>query len=278
MSVAVPEMAATVALLRERGKAVEALLLRRHANLNFLGGAWVFPGGKLDAADGSPAAARFTQTVASPMRRPFFAAVGRELFEEAGLLLAIDAAGQPVRRDAAERLRASCRATGAAASAFFTALDARSLRLDTENIIEWANWITPAGVPRRFDTHFFIAAAPVDQVPEVDLAESTEVHWQDIAEIQPGWSGLKAMAPTLFTMLELADGLRRYGSIGALLRGERARPIARILPKSVQTPGGAQAVYPWDPDYASLPGEGLELAPDMLARYAGRPRRWDWMR
>jgi 8-oxo-dGTP pyrophosphatase MutT (NUDIX family) len=273
-----PEPAATIALLRESDGKVEALLIRRHVDLNFLGGMWVFPGGKVDAADDSAEAARMLGDAVGPPRRRFFTAALRELFEETGLLLATNTAGEPVEHADIDRVRGRVQQAGSNAAAFFAALDMESLRLDCTNVIEWANWITPSAVPRRFDTHFFVGAAPASQRPQLDLSESTETHWQNVADVSPGWRALKTLAPTLFTMLELAESLRQHGSLGALLRAERGRQTPALLPKSIVTQTGAEAVYPWDPAYDELPGEGLTLPKNILAHYAGRPSRWAWAR
>jgi 8-oxo-dGTP pyrophosphatase MutT (NUDIX family) len=168
-----PQPAATVILVRDAEPGVEVLLLERRADSGFVPGAFVFPGGALDAGDHDPELVGWCDGpddgVASRelgLRSGGFAyrvAAVREAFEEAGILLAADGVGvacDPARVAAleAERVRLDEGSTNLAALA-----TAHGVRFATAALRPFAHWITPEGAPRRYDTRFFVGLAPADQ-------------------------------------------------------------------------------------------------------------------
>lgn len=160
----------------------------------------------------------------------------------------------------------------AAAAACRELFEEAGLALRPCDVVPWAHWITPSAVPRRFDTHFFVAAAPADQVPRLAVAEASELRWVT----QPEWRaaqttpGFPLTPPTWLVLRELADALSRHGSLGALLERSRDRRVRTVMPKMID---GDIVVLPWDPEYDRLPGEGIAWDASAIAARADWPSR-----
>jgi len=142
-------------------------------------------------------------------------------------------------------------------------------------LVAWSRWITPGARARRFDTWFFAAALPPGQAVVGDLRETSASEWlePEVALEHAASGRIVLMPPTRLTLLDLQLTHAEHGSVAALLAAEGARPIVPILPRLVGTAESRVAVYPWDPDYGSLPGEGHELAgpaPAYLRRLPSR--------
>jgi len=225
---AVPRDAATVILLREAGAEaeaaaeVEAFMLRRTAELEFAPGAYVFPGGSVDARDADPgvgwagpAPADFAALLDVPpdRARGLVCAAVRETFEESGVLLAGPSQDELVRDSTA--LAADRHALLAGSTSLTEVLARRGLILRTDLLIPWARWITPEVSPRRFDTWFFAAALPPGQTataaPEgfgghADPVESESGSWlRPAAALEAARAGrITLLPPTAVTLGELA--------------------------------------------------------------------------
>jgi len=182
-----PRPAATILLLRDDQHGPEVFMLQRNKGSAFLPGAYVFPGGALDVSDRDARAARrvrgLTDAEASAKLGldsgglAYWIAAARECFEEAGILLAVDAAGAPVapaRVAALEYLREPMNAGGAK---FADLLEAEDLYVPAQEIVYFSHWITAAGRPRRFNTRFFVARAPLDQAGAHDHSETVHSFW-----------------------------------------------------------------------------------------------------
>jgi 8-oxo-dGTP pyrophosphatase MutT (NUDIX family) len=181
--VQVPRPAATVALVRDGSNGIESYLLVRNPRLEFAAGATVFPGGAVDDADHDPALFEVTSgddevSLSARMGSPpgasgyWFAAV-RECFEEVGVLLA---GGDEPSFEPSE-LHAY---RGALLHDETSLLDVcRSLEatLSLHSLRYFAQWITPAHSPRRYDTRFFIARMPEGQSPDPDRGELVSGRW-----------------------------------------------------------------------------------------------------
>ena len=285
-----PRPAATVMLLREGHGGVEVLVIRRHEKLAFMGGMWVFPGGAVCAADASPAAlaripaasqtgcARLGTLHGEPIdaRECLALAVAacRETFEETGVLLASDAAGQHCGNDLAARLQERRRAVASQPELFADMLRAEDLYLRVERLAYWAHWITPSVVPRRFDTRFFLAPVPSDQHAVIDSTETIDHAWLSpdalIAAAQAG--SMPVSHPTLYNLMEFAASLQQHGSLQALLTAQTQRRVVAILPKMVQEEQTAM-VLPWDPFYRNFVGESAPEHLEYPARLRALPPR-----
>jgi 8-oxo-dGTP pyrophosphatase MutT (NUDIX family) len=268
--------AATVLLLRESEGQLEVLLTKRAAGLSFMAGLWVFPGGRLEPEDRSPALVEHVQLAAfEPVRRRMLDVTGRpisladalalhvaacrETFEESGVLLARPRTGGDSCDPLALTRAAATRAADATAAQFAALIRAEGLQLQVDRLVYWSHWITPSVEPKRFDTRFFAIPVPEGQVASVDLAELTHHAWlgeQDVAAHTA--SGEMRMAPpTLATLHDLWTSHRRHGSLAAMIDGERGRQVPPILPKLVRASAGTvEAVLPWDEEYVRLPGDG----------------------
>jgi len=178
-----PRPAATVVVLRDGPNGVEVAMLQRHSETPAAGGAWVFPGGSVDAGDAAPlfvstdseADRRRRARLQTPEATSYYVAALRELFEEAGVLLVREA----IDVDQQTRWRSAI-ATGE--STFATLLEREGLHLDFGALEYIAHWRTPEGRPRRYDTRFFLTALPVGGSIVCDGHEIVSHVWCRAAE------------------------------------------------------------------------------------------------
>ena len=240
-SVEVPiKPAATVMLLRDTVDGPEVFMLRRTSNAVFAGGMYVFPGGKVDAADGEG-------------DEGYRVAAIRECYEEAGVLLAVDAHGRMVD-------------DGHPALAHRTAVydgdvDVRALagdhglRLATDALPWMSHWITPKGeTARRFDTRFFMAASPAGQTSHHDDNETVASMWVRPADALARWEvgELQLMPPTVTNLRFLAA----HPTVAAAMEAAWAVGTPPcILPKIRLDAAGrfVGVAMPGEPDYDDLP-------------------------
>jgi len=165
-------------------------MLRRNLNSDFVGGAYVFPGGSVDEADAGPAAQRLAYGLDDDVASKrlglssgglaYYVACLRELFEEAGLLVACHEHGEPFHfatPETVHRLAAHRRAVNASTLGFVEMMDDEALLLDLRDIAYLAHWVTPVGPPRRYDTRFFVSLAPSDQTAACDEGETIADQW-----------------------------------------------------------------------------------------------------
>jgi 8-oxo-dGTP pyrophosphatase MutT (NUDIX family) len=203
VSVAIP--ASTVALLRDVDGGVEVCMLRRPGRSSFAAGAFVFPGGALDAADGSGDTA--------------YAVAGvREVLEEVGILIGGGADGASERALAA-RIGAA-RSKLLAGGDLAETLTEHDLVIAPERLVYIGHFITPPREGRRYDTRFFALAAKSDQQVRVHAAEAVEGGWHR-PESMLGLELPAIMPPTRVMCHEFA----RLGSVDAILRTLGAHPI-----------------------------------------------------
>ena len=167
-----PRPAATLALMRERAGAIEVLMLQRTQSAAFLGGAYVFAGGALDAADDDGRIVARVRGLGMPTPAvAYWVAAIRECFEEAGVLLACDAQGQFVSASRAAQLAHYRK------KPFLELLQAEDLYLPASELAYFGHWITAPGRARRFDTRFFLAMAPEGQEGSHDENETVHALW-----------------------------------------------------------------------------------------------------
>lgn len=172
-TVVTPRPAATMLLLRDSPAGPEVLMTRRAHQANFAAGAYVFPGGAIDAADhASHALAQHRPQQTGPVLTQAIAAI-RESFEELGILLAYRADGAMAQaRDVAslDRLPPD-------GESFASQCAARGLVLAADRLRHLARWIADPNNTKRFDTAFFVARMPEGQVPVADGTEQFEPEW-----------------------------------------------------------------------------------------------------
>jgi 8-oxo-dGTP pyrophosphatase MutT (NUDIX family) len=220
-----PRLAATTLIVRDAADGpagMEVLMVRRSMQASFMPGAYVFPGGAVDAADGDAAhLARLDEPLAGLRQRigavtgvgdqaAAFAVAGlRECFEECGLWLGAPDDHLPVEGWAALRARLHA---GTSLATLAAELD---LPLATSCLLPFDRWVTPAGLPKRFDTLFVVARAPAGQVPEVDAGETTTLAWvQPAAALAARKAGEFQME---FATVSVVKALTPFASAGALL-------------------------------------------------------------
>ena len=233
-----PVPAATLLLVRDGPEGIEVLLTTRNDAAGFAAGATVFPGGKLDADDRERA--RADGAAGDPLR---IAAI-RETFEECGILLARPAADAALLSAAA---LAELLARQASVTDFGAFVGRAGLALAADLLVPFAHWITPADQLKRFDTHFFLAPAPADQVALHDGHEATIVHWLTPAgAIAAARCGeIKLVLPTRLNLLKLG----RSKTVAEALDAARRSEIVTVLPDLVETADGPAFRIPEAADY-----------------------------
>jgi 8-oxo-dGTP pyrophosphatase MutT (NUDIX family) len=243
--------AASVVMLRDGPSGLEVFLIKRHGLSDVLGGAHVFPGGKVDGNDmrldmqahlDTPAALLHAALDESELDQlsaaALYVAALREAFEETGVLYA-RGAGAPEAALAEQLLRDG--------HAFGDMLARMSLRLEASRLQPWSRWITPliGGVSRkRFDTRFFLAPVPAGQTPRHDNYEATESAWlSPRAALQQYWDGRMQLAPP--QILGLAH-LARHPDVSTALSHARLRPPPLVEPEPFELEGIRSVCYPGD--------------------------------
>jgi 8-oxo-dGTP pyrophosphatase MutT (NUDIX family) len=178
--VAVPVPAATILLLRDAPGGLEVFMVKRHHQIDFVAGALVFPGGKVEKGDADAALNEFFdggEDWTNTMRAMGAGAI-REAFEESGILLARDARhGDFVTSERLEDLQHYRKLLDKREAVLADVLRKEKLRLALDQLVHFAHWITPANMPKRFDTHFFLASSPIGHVGSHDGRESVDSIW-----------------------------------------------------------------------------------------------------
>jgi 8-oxo-dGTP pyrophosphatase MutT (NUDIX family) len=197
--------AASVIVLRD--SPLEVLMIRRSENASFVPNAWVFPGGMVEQLDREIARERGDGSLLGRMR----VAGARELFEESGVWL-----GAPLENAKSKRRRLL------AGSLSFRALLDES-PVDFAQLVWTSHWITPLGVPKRFDTYFFLTAVSRDVTATVENDEAVEAAW-----IAPddALAKLKMVFPTIKNL----EAIRGFDSAAALIDSRRGAKIEAIQP------------------------------------------------
>lgn len=252
--------AATLLVLRDGPLGIEVLMVRRAERAgDRSSGSYVYPGGTLDAqdkwlhayADGLDDHAASQRLGVDAGGLDFYLAAVRECFEEAGLLFARDSAGQPLALDQLEEaqralLRDAARHDGLGLAHACAQL---GLRLAVDRLAYFSHWLTPPGLPKRFDTRFFVAIAPAGQTAAHDGEEASGHCWKRPAELLDPASAPKLEPPTRRTLAAIARFERAQDCYqhAAALSG-----IARIMPRLGRGEAGLRAVMPDEPCYAEL--------------------------
>lgn len=243
--------AATIVLLRDGAHGLEVLMTRRSPHASFAPGAYVFPGGGVDAADDSADAHAITAQRPSQGALRLTQAITaiRESFEELGVLLAYDANGQPVSaQDVAQLDRAACTAS---ASAFIQQCSAMGLVLAADQVHVLAHWITDRDLPKRFDVPFLVARMPAGQEAVADEQEQFEPVWVEpaVALSRHDAGEMLIIFPTYRTL----QWLGRHGSVDEVLhvcRGEA--PQWMSCPRAGLLDGREARYMEHEPPYGEL--------------------------
>ncbi len=190
-----PRLASTVMLLRDRlVGGIEVFMVRRVVQSEFMPDVFVFPGGSVMPDDrlveeSSSLSVAVAPTAADPEGRTALgsglrAAAIRELFEEGNVLLAYrDGQILAVGKDSVPRFAEYRRALNERKNLLSAIAQAERLMLATDHLGYFAHWVTPERLPKRFDTHFFLAVAPPEQEALYDSLETSEGMWFQPAEM-----------------------------------------------------------------------------------------------
>ena len=249
MSDAVPILpAATILLVRD--DPFEVLMVRRHHQIDFASGALVFPGGKTHSGDQDSAWAHHVEgwDGVEPHKRELRIAAIREAYEESGILLARHADGRHFAGD-----QAAGEARDAVAKnerPFIDLVRELGIKLDLSALSVFAHWITPPLTPKRFDTWFYVAVAPKDQLATCDGWETVDAEWIDPAHaIRLGVSGERTVIfPTRMNLQLLAEA----SSTGDAIARAQARDVVTVLPQIEMRDGVRVLTLPKDAGYGDI--------------------------
>lgn len=213
MAEVIPVPAASVLLVRdsearaEGSSPYEILMLRRHEGASFVPDVWVFPGGAADDLDTEVARERFGGSQLAAMR----VAAVRETFEETGVWLggSIENAEQKRRRLLAGNLGVR------------SLFEERPIEPDA--LVWTSHWITPAGIPKRFDTYFFLASPPAGAEVTLVGDEAVDARWCTPEE---ALRELKMVFPTIRNL----EAIRGFESAAALMESRHGQEIPAIQP------------------------------------------------
>ena len=247
-SLAAVRPAATVLLLRDSTDparpGIEVLMTRRSMTASFAPGAYVFPGGGIDAADAQAHSLSSRRSTQGDLHLTQAIAAIRESFEELGVLLAHRADGSPVDD--------SDIATLDRKAPFAAQCQARGLTLDGAGVFVLAHWITDRDLPRRFDVPFLVARMPEGQQPVADEAEQFEPCWVRPADAlerhQAG--GFFIIFPTIRTL----ERLQTYANVQSLLDAcaRNDEPLWTSCPRAGLTRGAESRHMEHEPPFGEL--------------------------
>ena len=240
-----PRLAATILLARDdpdQAPPLQVLLVKRHAKIEFAGGALVFPGGKTSREDADPAWSAQCDGDYDADERTIRVAAIREAFEEAGILFArrsnARGPGKPVLGQQAFKTILPARlGVDVGEVSFLQLMQDNGLVLALDCLIHFGHWITPDMMPKRFDTHFYLAEMPPDQVAEQDGRETTEAVW--LAPSQALDLAARGEASIIFpTRMNLGKLAEAPSTKSAIQRFART-PVMTIKPELDHDAGGA---------------------------------------
>ena len=249
-----PRLASTILLLRDNlaRSELEVFMMVRHHQIEFNSGALVFPGGSVDASDQEIVARAELHSGGEGLDAAdlgFRIAAIRETFEESGILLARPQGSSAlVDASRAAEIEAGHRAALCEGKTIFpNVLADNKLSLALDELVPYAHWITPEGMPKRFDTWFFLASAPPAQAGAHDGKESTDSIWVSPREaLEGGESGrFKLPFPTTRNLIRLG----KQPNVRAALDEMRGKPIVTVMPVMTKINGGRQLRIPKEAGY-----------------------------
>lgn len=260
-----PRPSSTVILLRQGEGDVEVFMVRRSPRSEFAASVYVFPGGSVCADDQSPQVERVCAGLSPEIAHGMFVTRGgnppsaprqslglivaalRELYEEAGVLLASESDGHPMdlRRDGRLERLAAARPDVEEGRLSLAALAAREeIQLAWRELVYFSHWITPIGFSRRFDTRFFLAPLPEGQAALYGPRETTAGCW--ISPRQALAKAAQGRFPLVFATTQQLRRLCGPETVDDLLRFGREKPIRTVQPTMRDAPDGPEAHLPAD--------------------------------
>lgn len=254
-----PRQASAVMLLRDApgGQGMEVFMVRRVIQSDFMPDVYVFPGGSASQDDvaaelAEGVCAPVAQSAADPEGRTALgkgtrASAIRELFEEAGILLAYRAGAiLSITDEQVAHFDTYRQAFQQRNGSLVELAHAENLMYATDHLGYFAHWITPEGLPKRFDTHFFVTIAPAEQQAAHDRLETSEGIWISPAEALARCE--RNEFPLVFATIHQLRELSAFDSVQATLQYTAAQHVPTRLPVLVQGDGGARVHLPEDED------------------------------
>lgn len=261
---ATPKKATTVILLRECDpEGLEVFLLKRHEKSSFMGGNFVYPGGRVDREDGSLELCSYSRgttfedahrmlgrTLSPEESFAHWIAGIRELFEEAGILLAYDHTGNPFEYKNEEDRRRFIDYRDQLQKGKITICQIAkesNILLALDQLYYYAHWITPEARSERFDTRFFLARHPEGQEASYDQKETTEGIWiAPRKALEENSKGKMALSPPTLKTLEDFSRFETVEEVFDSLKEKNIQPILPILTKITNEP---TILLPEDQEY-----------------------------
>jgi len=265
----IPKKAVTVILLRDKmSEGFEVFLLKRHEKSSFMGGNYVYPGGRVDRDDGSletcslcrgitpEEACRTLAASFSPDESIAHWIAGiRELFEEAGVLFAYNTTGDSIALiSPADQERFFHYRHSLEKGDLTICQMARNEKIlfALDQLHYYAHWVTPEAHTYRFDTRFFIARHPEGQVASHDMKETIAGTWITPRQaLDENLNGEIALSPPTVKTLE---DLSRFRSIDEVFESLKKNAIEPILPFLTTISGDTFILFPWDAEYKTFVG------------------------
>jgi len=236
--------AATILMLRDGDTGLEVFMVVRHHQIDFASGALVFPGGKLAPGDVEPDV-RGLCDGADGLDDTLLAlrvAAIREAFEESGVLLARDEGGQLIDGARLATLEADRPLLDKGTLKIADFLTREKLRLACDLLEPYAHWVTPKMMPKRFDTHFYLAVAPSDHVAMHDGSEGVDSVWINPAQaLEDAKAGKRTVIfPTRMNLEQLAESK----TVAEAFAAARARTIVTVEPQVEDRDGTMMLTIP----------------------------------
>jgi 8-oxo-dGTP pyrophosphatase MutT (NUDIX family) len=230
---------------------MEVLMVVRHHQIDFASGALVFPGGKLAPGDHDERVRTRCTGIADLSAEQIALRTGaiREAFEESGILLArargdstLIGAARATQLGTRYRQRLDSGEIGIA-----DLLESEDLLLACDALVPFAHWITPDIMPKRFDTHFYLAMAPAEQLAVHDGTEMVDSEWLRPADaVAQAAAGKRTLVPA--TELNLKK-LARNVHVAAALDAARHQRIVTVNPQTIKQPTGIVLRIPAEAGY-----------------------------
>jgi 8-oxo-dGTP pyrophosphatase MutT (NUDIX family) len=261
---AIAKKAATTILLRNKEPdGFEVFLLKRHEKSSFMGGNYVYPGGRVDREDGSLEMCSFSKGITldeaqsilgraiSPEESFAHWIAGiRELFEEAGVLLAYDQKGKLLQlkdREERERFLQYRESLQRDKKSICEMAQKENLLFALDQLHYYAHWITPEARSERFDTRFFLTRYPSGQEATHDQKETTAGAWLTPQKaLEENLTGEVVLSPPTLKTLE---DLSRFRGTEEIFHSLKRQDIQAILPILTKISDHPLLVFPWDPEY-----------------------------
>ena len=248
-----PRIAATLMLTRDGADGMEIFMVVRHHEIEFASGALVFPGGSASPGDADPRWRRLATGVedVSDTMLNVMAAAAREAFEECGVLYARAARQGPlIDGKRTEALGATYRhAIETGEINFADMIERENLVAAFDQLVHFAHWITPAHMPKRFDTHFFLAEAPLDHILLHDGRESVDSIW-----LTPAQACADADADrrtVLFPTRLNLEKIGQYKTTAEALQAARSSRVVTVRPEPIMGEGGRLIRIPIEAGYGA---------------------------